>query len=92
MFFGVQPLWCQDKAVQESMGRIVSRTEEHLAPSDLGITRWRQKMLKCARSHAAGEAAPGREPSGHRIRPLGMVLPRDADWQQEILKKMVIPQ
>ena len=87
-FLGIRQLWCQDKAMQESMGSIVDRTHEHLGPSDSAIVRWRQKMLACARRVASGAAAPGTQPETHRVRPVSIVLPRDADWQAEIRARM----
>jgi phenylpropionate dioxygenase-like ring-hydroxylating dioxygenase large terminal subunit len=53
---GVQP---QDQAVQESMGRIVDRSLEHLAPSDMMIARVRRLLLGAARGAAKGTMPPG---------------------------------
>ena len=90
MFSSIEPLWCQDKAVQESMGPIADRLHEHLSPSDLAISRWRQKILSAARAFADGVAPCGLDPRTHRIRPVGMVLERDADWRANIEREMTI--
>jgi hypothetical protein len=90
MFSGIEALWAQDKAVQESMGAIVDRSDEHLTQSDLAIVRWRQKILRVARAYAETGTAPALDPLLHRIRPVGLVLDRDASWQDEIRKAMTI--
>jgi hypothetical protein len=88
-FCGIAQLWCQDKAVQESMGDIVDRTREHLAPSDMAIVQWRRKMLAAARD-ADGRRPSCVDPIVHRVRPVAVVLPRDADWQAEIRARMTL--
>jgi hypothetical protein len=40
----------QDQAVTESMGAILDHSFEHLAPSDLMITRTRRRLLMAARA------------------------------------------
>lgn len=90
MFSSIEPLWCQDKAVQESMGPIADRLREHLAPSDLAISRWRQKVLAAARAYGEGVAPAGLDPRSHRIRPVGLVLDRAADWRENITRSMTI--
>ena len=73
----------QDAAVQESMGRIVDRSREHLGTSDAAIIRVRQILLEAARRVAGGEEPPGaRDPGAYRLRGCQMVLPRDAAWQE----------
>jgi phenylpropionate dioxygenase-like ring-hydroxylating dioxygenase large terminal subunit len=73
----------QDAAVQESMGTIVDRTKEHLGPSDAMIVRVRRCLIEAARAlRARGEVPPGvDEPRAYRVRPVGALLPRDADWR-----------
>ena len=84
MFSAIEPLWCQDKAVQESMGRITDRLHEHLAPSDLAISKWRQRILAAVESPVAPAELPGRAPNTHRIRPVHFVMPADADWRSRM--------
>ncbi len=73
----------QDAAVQESMGRIVDRSLEHLGASDAGIIRLRQLLLEAARRVGRGEEPPGaRDPSAYRLRGCQLVLPRGGDWQE----------
>ena len=50
----------QDQAVTESMGPIVDHTKEHLAPSDIMISRTRRRLLTTARAFAEkGTVPPG---------------------------------
>jgi hypothetical protein len=69
-------------AVQESQGRIMDRTREHLGSSDLFVTRTRRFLMKAARTHqAAGEApcAPGKT-SLRDIRAMAVDIGPDDDW------------
>jgi phthalate 4,5-dioxygenase oxygenase subunit len=72
----------QDAAIQESMGPIIDRTREHLGPADAMIVRVRRRLLAAARALSEhGTAPPGvDQPALYRVRPVGAVLPRDADW------------
>jgi phthalate 4,5-dioxygenase len=72
------------------MGAIVDRSDEHLTQSDLAIVRWRQKILRVARVYAETGEAPALDPRLHHIRPVGLVLDRDAPWQDEIRRAMTI--
>ncbi len=57
-FTGVTGITIQDQLATESMGPIVDRTFEHLAPSDAMVARTRQRMLKAVRALAADGVAP----------------------------------
>jgi hypothetical protein len=91
MYSGIRPLWAQDKAVQESMGAIVDRRDEHLMQSDLAIARWRRYVLAAARAFAAGETPTGRDPAMHRVRPVGIVLDAETPWRQTLEAVTTIP-
>jgi phthalate 4,5-dioxygenase len=84
MFSSIEPLWCQDKAVQESMGPIADRLNEHLTPSDLAIARWRQNIIAAARNYGNGATPAGLDPRTHRVRPMAAVLDRSADWKTHL--------
>jgi phenylpropionate dioxygenase-like ring-hydroxylating dioxygenase large terminal subunit len=58
-FSGIEGIQPQDQAVQESMGVIVDRSFEHLAPSDIMIARVRRLLLRAARGMAEGKVPPG---------------------------------
>jgi len=55
-FTGIEGIQNQDAAVQESMGPMVDRTQEHLGHSDLAIVRFRRMLLNMARALEAGQA------------------------------------
>ena len=58
-FSGIEGIHLQDQAMTESMGAIVDHTREHLAISDLMITRTRRRMIQAARAAEQGVAPPG---------------------------------
>lgn len=60
IYTGIRNIVIQDQAVTESMGPIVDHTMEHLAPSDIMITRTRRRLLTTARAFAEkGTMPPG---------------------------------
>jgi phthalate 4,5-dioxygenase oxygenase subunit len=58
-YTGIEGFPNQDIAVQESMGRIVDRSQEHLGTSDIAIIRLRKRMLESLRRFSAGEPPVG---------------------------------
>jgi len=60
-FTGIYGIPNQDMAMQESMGRIADRTQEHLGASDVAIVRFRQLMLHALRRFQGGQPALGLE-------------------------------
>jgi phenylpropionate dioxygenase-like ring-hydroxylating dioxygenase large terminal subunit len=59
-YTGIRNIVIQDQAVTESMGPIVDHTMEHLAPSDIMISRTRRRLLTTARAFAEkGTVPPG---------------------------------
>lgn len=75
----------QDAAVQESMGAISDRTREHLGPGDAMVIAIRRLLISAARALLVrGATPPGVDrPDLYRVRPVGMILPRGADWVAE---------
>jgi phenylpropionate dioxygenase-like ring-hydroxylating dioxygenase large terminal subunit len=62
IFSGIESIHLQDQAVTESMGPILDHSFEHLAPSDLMITRTRRRLLMAARAlRDKGVPPPGAE-------------------------------
>jgi phthalate 4,5-dioxygenase oxygenase subunit len=60
IYTGIESIHLQDQAVTESMGPILDHTLEHLAPSDLMITRTRRRLLTAARAlRDKGTPPPG---------------------------------
>src|SRR5581483_11277218 len=74
-YSGIPGVNTQDYAVQEGMGPIYDRTQEHLGTSDLAIIAARRMLLQSIRDLQAGRepAAPFADPS--HVRPAEMVLP-----------------
>jgi phthalate 4,5-dioxygenase oxygenase subunit len=57
-YTGITGVTQQDSAVTESMGAIVDRSLEHLAPSDRVIAMTRRRLLNAARALAETHAVP----------------------------------
>jgi hypothetical protein len=72
----------QDAAMQESMGALCDRTQEHLGPSDAMIIRVRRRLMDAARQlQENGIVPPGVEqPELYRVRPVGAILAPGEDW------------
>ena len=74
-FCGIRAGWAQDSAVQEGMGAIQDRTQEHLGASDVGIIGTRRYILEAilgisrTRRGSAGCTQSG------RVRLATMLLP-----------------
>jgi phthalate 4,5-dioxygenase oxygenase subunit len=81
-FSGLPGTAMQDQAMQETMGPIYERWEEHLGASDTAIIQVRRRWLNAAkdlRDH--GMTPPGVEnPESYFVRSAGVVLPRDIAW------------
>lgn len=82
LFCGILSNPLQDAAVQESMGRICDRTQEHLGPADEMIIRVRRRLLQAAKALRQDGIEPPavHNPELYRIRPVGAVLPTGSDW------------
>ena len=57
-FIGVNGIPLQDQAIIESMGAIIDRTMEHLAPSDRMIMLTRRALLNAAREYETSGTLP----------------------------------
>lgn len=79
---GLDGVPIEDRAMAESMGGIVDRTEEHLGSADLMVIRTRRRLLKVLAAHRKdGTIPPGiSDPEVYRQRSGGIVLPNGADW------------
>ena len=81
-FSGIDGINAQDRALQESMGRIVDRSKEHLGPADKAIIQARRLLREATRVVAAGGTPDGVAPSYYHLRADEVILPRDADWRE----------
>jgi phthalate 4,5-dioxygenase len=81
-FTGIEGIHVQDQAVTESMGRIVDRSWEHLAPSDVAIGRFRRGLLRNLRSFVEGKRPPAADtPEAYaHVRGGHYVSPESGDW------------
>jgi hypothetical protein len=83
-FTGIEGINAQDRAIQESMGRIVDRSREHLGPADKAIIQARKKLREAVRAVAAGQAPEGLGTTYYDLRAGEGVLSREADWRREL--------
>jgi phenylpropionate dioxygenase-like ring-hydroxylating dioxygenase large terminal subunit len=89
-FSGIVGLNTQDLAVQESMGRIVNRSREHLGSTDRAVITLRRLMLESVHDVETGGSPPGVDPSTYRgVRSVDVVLPKGAIWQQAAERELV---
>ncbi len=87
-FTGVEGINQQDRAVQESMGRIVDRSREHLGPADQAIIATRKLLLEAVQTVEDGGDPRGTGSSYHEVRAAERTLPSSGDWRKELLPLM----
>jgi phthalate 4,5-dioxygenase len=79
-FTGIWGIGMQDTMVQESMGPILDRTQEHLGTSDSAIIAVRRYLLQAVKDLEKGTAPRALNPASHRVRsarfesPIGTTL------------------
>jgi phenylpropionate dioxygenase-like ring-hydroxylating dioxygenase large terminal subunit len=87
-FTGIEGISEQDAAIQDSQGLIAERTREHLAPTDLGVVRFRRTILGAARALAGGcEPAATAAPAAYRVHGGGMIAPAAAPVEEALLDR-----
>lgn len=80
-FSGVPGAAIQDRAVQESMGPVCDRTQEHLGTSDKAVIYYRRRMLRLLEEMEQGKPLPATDPAlDFRHRTGSWYMPVDADW------------
>jgi phthalate 4,5-dioxygenase oxygenase subunit len=87
-YTGIDGINVQDRAIQESMGRIVDRSKEHLGPADKAIIQARKLLRQVVDAEKAGGAPAGLGASYYTLRAHEAVLPREADWRREMTPEM----
>ena len=90
-YTGITGINLQDQAMCESMGDIVDRTNEHLAPSDVMITRTRRHIVRAAQLYAEQGILPksASDASVYRsVRGGQFVTKKDADWVESYRHKI----
>lgn len=87
-FTGIDGINAQDRGIQESMGRVVDRSKEHLGPADKAIIQARRLLLSAIKTVRDGGAPRGVNPTYYTLRAAEGVLPRDADWREILTPEM----
>ena len=91
-FTGIEGIISQDHAITESMGPIVERESEHLAPSDVMITQVRRLLVRSALDHAKDGTVPksATDPKVYEgVRSGQFVAPEAQDWLEATAEKVV---
>jgi hypothetical protein len=87
-FSGIEGVNTQDRAVQESMGPIVDRSEEYLGPVDKAIIAMRRLLLQAVKTVQAGGDPPAADESYYRLRAVERIIPDDVEWRERMLPAM----
>ena len=78
-YSGVFGFSAQDYSLQESMGPIQNHAAEQLLPTDKAIVMARRMLHEAALGLAQGVEPPALDAREQRVRPAGVLLPRDAN-------------
>ena len=81
-YTGIEGVNTQDHAIQESMGPITDRSQEHLGSSDQSIIAVRRMLIQAARMVKEGQQPPGVGTSYYGARPVGGVLAKGVSWRE----------
>jgi hypothetical protein len=87
-FTGIDGINTQDRGIQESMGRIVDRSKEHLGPADKAIIQARRLLLAAVKTVREGGTPRGINSTYYPLRASEGVVPRDADWREILTPEM----
>ena len=89
-FTGITGINTQDFALQEGMGPICDRTNEHLGTSDRAIIAARQLLFEALEAVESGEAPRGTNPEDYKaVRPVDLQIPRGSRWQEKLEPELV---
>jgi len=89
-YTGIKGINTQDFALQEGMGPITDRSQEHLGTSDKAIVAMRRIMLEAIQDVAEGRTPRGVDPRSQRdIRPYDGFMQVDEDWREVFGKELV---
>jgi len=85
---GIQGVSEQDAAIQNSQGKIVDRSLEHLGPTDLGTIEFRKLMLKLSKELKNGQIPiSSKSPEKYAMQCGRMVAHRDISRENAILTR-----
>jgi phenylpropionate dioxygenase-like ring-hydroxylating dioxygenase large terminal subunit len=86
---GIPGIGAQDTAIQESMGPIVDRENEHLGTGDTAIVAFRRRLLRLAADYERGVMpAMPEHPEWYQVRSAGVVLGKDIDFQSGAAQRL----
>jgi hypothetical protein len=89
-FTGIEGINTQDVAVQEGMGPIVDRSEEHLGSTDRAIVQMRRLLLEAVRTVEAGGKPRGVDSAAYRnVRAVDHYAETEADIPVLIAREVV---
>ena len=87
-YSGIDGIKAQDRALQETMGRIVDRPQKHLGLIDDAIIQARWLLRDALRTVATGECPHRTGTSYCRMRVREAVISREADWRKDFTLAM----
>jgi phenylpropionate dioxygenase-like ring-hydroxylating dioxygenase large terminal subunit len=87
-YTGIDGINVQDRAIQESMGRVVDRSKEHLGPADKAIIQARKLLRQAVTTVQAGGTPDGTGTSYYTLSAHEQIVPKEADWRQEVTPEM----
>jgi hypothetical protein len=87
-FTGIEGINTQDHAIQESMGSIVDRRQEHLGTSDLAVIQVRKLFLDSIKGLRNGSEPPGLTSRYCTIRPIEKIIRTGLDWREHMENEM----
>ncbi len=89
-FTGITGINTQDMALQEGMGPICDRTNEHLGTSDRAIIAARQLLFEALDDIDAGKSPRGTDPADYsNVRPVDMQIASGSKWQETLASELV---
>jgi phthalate 4,5-dioxygenase oxygenase subunit len=84
IYTGIEGINNQDHAIQESMGPIVDRTDEHLGSTDKAIIAARRLLLEAIKTHRVGGDPPGADTSYYRAVATEHLVPNGVNWWETL--------
>ena len=90
-YTGIGGIILQDQCVTESMGAIEDRTFEHLAPSDMAITRTRRMLIRAVQEHQSTGKLPALATNpklARGVRGGAFFAPKAEDWQESYKREL----
>ena len=89
-YTGIVGINTQDYALQEGMGAIVDRSDEHLGTSDKFIIAVRRALLDATRLVERGGRPPGVDAATYRnIRPYDAIVEDGGNWETQFAPELV---